>query len=187
MSVRTNLKKVNLIAAMLAGALSVNALSILPAVARAGDASRARQESIHAQMMQLYRFQSESATPANAQNLWQNVSSAPQNFPIPVFSGTETTFMMPKMPQGIPGIQNVSQMVLRTKDSPTNVNQWYRNSLSRVGLTIDASAPQITTVGYRTMKAESDKMSCSILIYGRESGEYDTTINITAVRKQASH
>lgn len=184
MSILVNIKRASLIAVSVA--VSLNTLSVNLVQARSGDASRARQEAIHAQMIQCYQSQIVNATATNAANVWQSVSAAPHDFPVPVFSGAETTFMMPRAPQGIPGMPSVSQMVLRTKDSPTAINQFYQIGLQRAGLTLDQTGPRIQTVGYRMLRAQSDKMTCNILIYGRESGEFDTTINITTVKKDST-
>ncbi len=164
---------------------TIMALAPLAADASPGDASRARQAAIHAQMMQLYHTQLAATTAETAQQMWQSAANAPADFPLPVFNGTETHYMLSRMPHTIPNMQNVSQMILRTKDSPTTLNQWYQGVLTRQGLAIDNKGPQVTTVGYRVIRAESEKLSCNILIYGRESGDFDTTVNITAVRKSA--
>lgn len=142
-------------------------------------------ESIRSQLLQYYQQQSLALRQPNPVNFWQKVSMAPTSFPAPIFSGTETVFIMPRMPQGIKGLQSVHQMMLRTKDRPNLVAAWYESRLTSSGFKLNTEGPKVNRPGVYVFRAESGKYTCNVCVTGRSDAEPDTTINITTLEKPA--
>ncbi|HNB21931.1 MAG TPA: hypothetical protein PKZ32_05935 [Candidatus Melainabacteria bacterium] len=170
----------------LIGISFVAATFTTPANAGGSNAVPPEVEAIRAQLLQYYQQQSQALRQPNPVNFWQKVAMAPTSFPAPIFSGTETLFIMPKMPQGIKGLQSVHQMILRTKDRPNLVAAWYESRLASSGFKLNTEGPKVNRPGVYVFRAESGKYACNVCVTGRSDFESDTTINITAVEKPAA-
>ncbi len=180
MNIVMSIKKVT-VALAVAGALSFIACG-QSAFAAPSKKMLEREQAIKAQIIEWNRSQMAAITPSNAQNVWKNVALAPHDFPVPIFSGNESVFMEVKMPP-LPQLQNVSQIYIRTKDNPAAVARWYQSRLAGAGLSLDSKLPRTTAPGTQVFKAENSNIVCSIMISGKDLGEPDTTISITAKRK----
>ena len=101
----------------------------------------------------------------NTNNLWEDVSRAPSDFPVKLFRGNQTTFM--RMDEVESGMSTDSKkygrhLSLRTRDPATSVVQFFRTSLPAAGLKLNEKM-STTSNNMFSIYGESDKMTVMVV------------------------
>lgn len=120
------------------------------------------------------RIKSQAAALKGKLPEWQSVDGAPSDFPLPLFKGNETQFLATRLelPPQINGDRNY-YIVLRTKDSISDVSRWYKEKLPGKGLKlVSDNGPKAP--GSEVVRAESETLSCAAVV-NSPSGKTDYT------------
>ncbi len=101
----------------------------------------------------------------NTNNMWENVSRAPSDFPVKLFQGNQTVFM--RMDEVEAGMSSDSKkygrhLTLRTRDPAPSVIQFFKSSLPASGLKINDKMSS-TTANMFSLYAESEKMTVMVV------------------------
>jgi hypothetical protein len=117
---------------------------------------------------------------------WKSVACAPEDFPVPLYKGHQTTFLQPSalqlstMQHVSPQLQGLFEIKLKTKDQANAVQSWYEGALPQSGIPVNIT---ICKQNKRIIKAESSSLICSIIICEDDCSKGETKIEICAVRK----
>lgn len=118
---------------------------------------------------------------------WQDISSAPADFPAPLYRGTRTRFLkldaLEAMTHAL--AKSSRQISLQTTDAPSTVAQWYTAAFPSYGFK-SCPASGAANRETRVIRAESNKSSVIVFISPSNTNQTATTqIQITVCAKQA--
>lgn len=129
--------------------------------ANADSTSRAKRAMDKARMEQNLKLM----MGRNTNNLWEDVSRAPSDFPVKLFRGNQTVFMrMDEVEAGMsPDSKRYGRhLSLRTRDPAPTVIQFFKTSLPASGLKINEKVSS-TTANMYSLYAESEKMNVMVV------------------------